>query len=287
MTEVFDTLAFNFSKMSRVMLVQEGLQSSVLQNFALHPKLQRAFVNLLDMTHLYGNMLTDGWLIVIDCALSLYVPSGVQLNLPLDPKESELDLILQKSPSIRGKRDHALYAATSNTILKSYSIWTKIFPEIPYVQQQESITITPEIKVQASVENARRILNICSLESVFLDAQTIQDSALIHIVNSLITVIQRRSLLSGGALLSNMWILDEDIASVSVRLLVSIVSANGHRLELMWPRVFEQFSGMLKDARQLTNALQEAAIGEIDLLIAICMFLLMSVQVLSHLCPSL
>jgi hypothetical protein len=44
---------------------------------------------------------------------------------------------------------------------------------------------------------------------------------------------------------------------------------------------------MLKDARQLTNALQEAAIGEIDLLIAICMFLLMSVQVLSHLCPSL
>jgi golgi-specific brefeldin A-resistance guanine nucleotide exchange factor 1 len=263
MTQVFDTLAFNFSKMSRVMLVQEGLQSSVLQNFALHPKLQRAFVNLLDMTHLYGNMLTDGWLIVIDCALSLYVPSGVQLNLPLDPKDSELDLILQKSPSIRGKRDQALYAATSNTILKNYSIWTKIFPEIPYVQQQESITITPEIKVQASVENARRILNICSLESVFLDAQTIQDSALINVVNSLITVIQRRSLLSGGALLSNMWILDEDIASVSVRLLVSVVSANGHRLELMWPRVFEQFSGMLKDARQLTNALQEAAIGAI------------------------
>jgi golgi-specific brefeldin A-resistance guanine nucleotide exchange factor 1 len=260
MSEVFNTMVFNLSKMSRVMSVQEGLQTSVHANFALHPKQQRAFIDMLDMAHLYGNMLTDGWLIVIDCALSLYVPSVIQLNLPPNPKDSDLDVILQKSPCIRSKRDKSVYSANSGTVLKTNSIWTKIFPEIPFVQQ-ESISSTPDTKVQALIEMTRRILNLCAFESVFLDAQSMQDSAIIHVASSLITFIQRRSLSSGGAILSNMWILDDEIASVSVRLLVSVVSANGHRLELIWPRVFEQFTGMLKDARQLTPALQEVSIG--------------------------
>jgi brefeldin A-resistance guanine nucleotide exchange factor 1 len=260
MTEALNTLVFNLSKMSRVMSVQEGLQTSVHANFALHPKQQRAFINMLDMAHLYGNMLTDGWLIVIDCALSLYAPSVIQLNLPPNPKDSELDMIFQKSPSIRGKRDKSIYTANSNSVLKTHSIWTKIFPEIPYVQQ-ESISSTTDTKVQGLIDTARRVLNLCALESIFLDAQTFQESALFHVVSSLITFIQRRSLSSGGAILSNMWMLDEEIASVSVRLLVSVVSTNGHRLELIWPRVFEQFTGMLKDARQLTPALQEVSIG--------------------------
>jgi hypothetical protein len=261
MTEVLNTIVFNLSKMSRVMSVQEGLQTSVHANFALHPKQQRAFIDMLDMAHLYGDMLTDGWLIVIDCALSLYAPSVVQLNLPSNPKDSDLDLIFQKSPSIRGKRDKSVYTANSSAVLKTHSIWTKIFPEIPYVQQ-ESISSSSDTKVQGLIDIARRILNLCSLESIFLDAQTMQDSTICHVVSSLITFIQRRSLSSGGAILSNMWILDEEIASVSVRLLVSVVSTNGHRLELIWPRVFEQFTGMLKDARQLTPALQEVSIGK-------------------------
>jgi hypothetical protein len=215
---------------------------------------------MLDMAHLYGNMLTDGWLIVIDCALSLYVPSVIQLILPPNPKDSDLDVILQKSPCIRSKRDKSVYSANSSTVLKTNSIWTKIFPEIPFVQQ-ESISSTPDTKVQALIEMTRRILNLCAFESVFLDAQSMQDSAIIHVTSSLITFIQRRSLSSGSAILSNMWILDDEIASVSVRLLVSVVSTNGHRLELIWPRVFEQFTGMLKDARQLTPALQEVSIG--------------------------
>lgn len=273
MSEVFNTLVFNLSKMSRVMSIQEGLQSSVHANFAIHPKQQRAFINMLDMAHLYGNMLTDGWLIVIDCALTLYVPSVIQLNLPLNPKDSDMDSILQKSPCIRGKRDQAVYSATSRAVLKNYSIWTKILPDIPFTQN-ESIS-AGETKSTAVIDMVRRILSACALESVFLDAETTQDAAVQHIVNALITFLQRRSLSSGGAILSNTWILDEEIASVSVRLLVSVVSSNGHRLQLLWPRVFEQFAGMLKDARQLNPTLQEASIGMSDSSMNIFSFLML------------
>jgi brefeldin A-resistance guanine nucleotide exchange factor 1 len=260
MTEVFNTLVFNLSKMSRVMTVQEGLQNSLHANLGLHVKQQRSFVTMLDMAHLYGNMLTDGWLIVIDCALCLFVPSVVQLILPLNPKESDLELILQKSPCIRGKRNKAVYSAASGTVLKQFSIWTKIIPDISF-DTKETISSAADAKTQELIDKTRRILNMCAFESIFLDASSTQDSALMYIVNSFIIFMQRRSLSSGGAILSNMWILDEEIASVSVRLLVSVVSINGHRLELIWPRVFEQFTGMLKDARQHTPTLQEVSVG--------------------------
>jgi hypothetical protein len=131
-------------------------------------------------------------------------------------------------------------------------------PEIPYVQHD---TVSIAEKTQVLIDVARRILNLCAFESIFLEVLSTSDAALTYMINSLITFIQRRSLSSGGTILSNMWILDEEIASVSVRMLVSVVSCNGFRLNLVWPRVFEQFTGMLKDARQLTPALQEVSIG--------------------------
>jgi len=262
MTEVFNTLVFNLSKMSRVMAVPEGLLNHSLHaNLGLHPKQQRAFVTMLDMAHLYGNMLTDGWLIVIDCALCLFVPSVAPLMLPLNPKESDLELILQKSPCIRGKRSKAVYSAASAVVLKQFSIWTKIIPEISF-DIKESMSSASDMKAQDLIEKTRRILNMCAFESIFLEASSTQDSALMYMVNAFIIFMQRRSNLSPGlATLPTLWIQDEDIASVSVRLLVSVVFMNGHRLELIWPRVFEQFTGMLKDARGHTPTLHEVSLG--------------------------